>query len=161
MSAPARSSATSPHSRAARDVGLYFRIVRSHGHEYTDPPHSLRLLRAGRKRPRHRRTTEKRDELAPSHCIPRGSGQSILTAQTTTLIGAKTGIKTIAAVHSKCRSWVISDRAIQAPDDRLSAMPPIATAVAAMQRMTQSATSEQILGHNELTLSTRNSRSVR
>jgi hypothetical protein len=29
------------------------------------------------------------------------------------LIGVETGIKTIAAVHSQCRSWVIRDRAIQ------------------------------------------------
>jgi len=30
----------------------------------------------------------------------------ILTPQTSTLIGAETGIKTIAAVHSQCRRWV-------------------------------------------------------
>ena len=35
-----------------------------------------RLLRTRRKRPRGRRTAEKRDELAPSHCRPRGSRQA-------------------------------------------------------------------------------------
>jgi NitT/TauT family transport system permease protein len=32
-----------------------------------------------------------------------GSGASIVSAQTSTLIGAQTGIKTIAAVHIQCR----------------------------------------------------------
>ena len=36
------------------------------------------------------------------------SGDSIVSAQTSTLIGAETGIKTIAAVHSQCLLWVIS-----------------------------------------------------
>jgi hypothetical protein len=31
------------------------------------------------------------------------SGDRIVSAKTSTLIGAETGIKTIAAVHSKCR----------------------------------------------------------
>ena len=70
-------------------------------------------LRLCRKWPRRRRTTEKRDELAPLHARPLGSGRSILTPQTGILIGAETGIKTIAAVHSQCRLWVIRDRAIQ------------------------------------------------
>ena len=30
----------------------------------------------------------------------------IVSAQTSALIGAETGIKTIAAVHSQCRLWV-------------------------------------------------------
>jgi hypothetical protein len=53
-----------------RDAGLSFRIVRSHGHEYTDAPHSLRLLRARRKRPPDRRTAKKCDEVAPLHVPP-------------------------------------------------------------------------------------------
>ena len=40
-------------------------------HENADAPHSLRLLRACGKWPR-RRTAKKRDELAPSHCLPEG-----------------------------------------------------------------------------------------
>jgi hypothetical protein len=35
--------------------------------------------------------------------LPPSSGDSILSAQMTTLIGAETGIKTIAAMHSQCR----------------------------------------------------------
>ena len=61
-----------------------------------------RLLRTRRKRPR-RRTAYERDELAPLACPTPSSGDSILAAQTSTLIGAETGIKTIAAVHSQCR----------------------------------------------------------
>jgi hypothetical protein len=34
-----------------------------------DAPHSLALLRARRERPRNRRATEERDELAPLHSI--------------------------------------------------------------------------------------------
>ena len=43
-------------------------------------------------------------------CIssPKLKGDGILTPQTSALIGAETGIKTIAAVHSHCRRWVIS-----------------------------------------------------
>jgi hypothetical protein len=33
-------------------------------------------------------------------------GNSIVSAQTSTLIGAETGIKSIAAVHSQCLRWV-------------------------------------------------------
>jgi hypothetical protein len=48
--------------------------------------------------------------------------------------------------------WVISARAIQAPDGRLSAMPPIATDVAAMQRMTPCA----IRDHQPISLGAKN-----
>jgi hypothetical protein len=57
---------------------------------------------------------------------PEAPGQGIVSAQTNTLIGAETGIKTIAAVHSQCRSWVISDRSIQRQSRPMSAVPPIA-----------------------------------
>jgi hypothetical protein len=40
------------------------------------------------------------------------SGDGILAAQTSTLIEAETGIKTIAEVHSQCRSWVKSGQTI-------------------------------------------------
>ena len=52
------------------------------GHEHADAPHPLGLLRARRDRPRCRRTAEKRDELAPSHCCPRGLRTCIVAAQT-------------------------------------------------------------------------------
>jgi hypothetical protein len=50
----------------------------------------------------------------------------IVSPQTRTLIGAETGIKTIAAVHSQCRSWVISGQTIAGQKPRLSAVAPIA-----------------------------------
>ena len=71
-----------------------------------------RLLRPRRDGPR-RRTADKRDELAPLHVGSQLEGDGILAVQTSASIGAETGIKTTAAVHSQCRSWVISDRAIQ------------------------------------------------
>src|ERR1017187_261048 len=49
-------------------------------------------------------------------------GDSIVSAQTSTSIGAETGIKTIAAVHSQCRSWVISGQTIASQNPRLSAV---------------------------------------
>jgi hypothetical protein len=47
-----------------RDTQLPLPIAFSHLHQHADPPHSLRLLRPCRKRPR-RRAAEERDELAP------------------------------------------------------------------------------------------------
>jgi hypothetical protein len=44
---------------------LYFGIILGKGRQYADPPHSLRLLRPCRERPRGRRAAEQRDELAP------------------------------------------------------------------------------------------------
>src|SRR5262249_15454923 len=46
------------------------------GHEYADAPHFLALLRARRERPRHRRTAQKRDEVAPSHHSINSSARS-------------------------------------------------------------------------------------
>jgi hypothetical protein len=85
-----------------RFAGLSFRIVRGRVHEHADAPHALSLLRPRRERPGDRRATEKRNELTSPHILSH-SGDSIVWAQTGTLIGAQTGIKTIAAVHSQCR----------------------------------------------------------
>jgi hypothetical protein len=60
------------------DPGLKFRIIRGCGQEYADAPHAFGLLRPCRERPSRRRTTDKRDELAPPHCRPRSSGQVII-----------------------------------------------------------------------------------
>ena len=46
-----------------RNACLSVRIVRSQ-HQDGEAPHTLRLLRARRERPRHRRAAEQRDELA-------------------------------------------------------------------------------------------------
>ena len=45
-------------------------------------------------------------ELTSQHVRTQFRG-SIVSAQTSTLIGAETGIKTIAAVHIQCLSWVL------------------------------------------------------
>src|SRR5262249_60523682 len=46
------------------DPGLKFRIVRGCRQQHADPPHALALLRSRPDRPRRRRATEQRDELA-------------------------------------------------------------------------------------------------
>src|ERR1019366_4626539 len=58
--------------------------------------------------------------------LPPSSGDSIVSAQTITLIGAETGIKTIAAVHRQCRLWVKSRQTVPGQNPRLSAVTPIA-----------------------------------
>ena len=57
------------------------------------------------------------------------SGNTILAAQTSTLIEAETGIKTITAVHSQCR---LGQKRTNHPGQKrpMSAMPPIATEMA-------------------------------
>ena len=78
------------------------------GRSVEKPDHRhRRLLRPRRNRPCHR-TTEKSDEFASLHVRPPSAGACILSSQTSTLIGAETGIKTTAAVHGNCRCWVIS-----------------------------------------------------
>src|SRR5262249_31354276 len=53
--------------------GLSFPVTLGKPHQHTDPPHSVGLLRARRKRPRDSPTAENRDELAAPHCRPRRS----------------------------------------------------------------------------------------
>jgi hypothetical protein len=43
------------------------------------------------------------------------------------LVGAETGIKTVAAVHTQCRSWVKSGQTIAGQNPLLSVVTPIAT----------------------------------
>src|SRR5579859_7274356 len=57
---------------------------------------------------------------------PPSSGDIIVSAQTSTLIGAETGVKTIAAVHSQCPLWVISGQSCGGQNPHLSAVTPIA-----------------------------------
>jgi hypothetical protein len=66
------------------------------------------MLRPHRERPSRRRTAKKRDELTSPHICTQAQGNSIVSAQTSTLIGLKPGIKAIAAVHSQCHIWVKS-----------------------------------------------------
>src|SRR5262249_3648328 len=51
-------------------------------HQHADAPHPFALLSL--RRERTRRTADQREELATSHCLPRGSGQGIVAAQTRT-----------------------------------------------------------------------------
>jgi hypothetical protein len=99
-----------------------FREPRQNAHA----PYTFGLLRPRAHRPRHRRAAEKRDELASPHVRPPKSRDSILAAQTSVSIGAETGIKTIAAVHSQCRCWVIRCRPNQRQFRPLSVVSPIA-----------------------------------
>src|SRR5216683_4748348 len=78
------------------------RIALWDNHQKPDPTHPSGLLRTRRERPRCRRPAEYRNELAPSHCLPRGSGQGIVPAQTSTLEGV--GREVI-----RCLRWVIFD----------------------------------------------------
>ena len=50
-----------------RSAGVSFRVAFAISQQQTDVPHPLRLLRAHFERPRYRRGTNKRDELAPFH----------------------------------------------------------------------------------------------
>jgi len=52
-----------------RDIGLSFRVALGVSHEHADAPHPLVLLLPRRQRPCSGRTTEKPNELAPSHSI--------------------------------------------------------------------------------------------
>ena len=52
------------------DAGSLLRIVLSEGNEHADAPHALRLLRARRERPRHRRTADKTEKFPPPHVRP-------------------------------------------------------------------------------------------
>jgi len=59
---------------------LILSILRSCAREYADTPHAFGLLRT--RRERLRCAAEKRDELAPSHCVSQDLGQSIVLGQT-------------------------------------------------------------------------------
>src|SRR5262249_17778998 len=81
---------------------LIFRIARSCACEYADAPYAVALLRAHRERPRGCYATGKRnDELAPSHCLPRGSALGIVSAQPSVLEGPMSalGQKQTYAAH--------------------------------------------------------------
>src|SRR5262249_33479259 len=81
-----------------------------------DPDHGKRrLLRTRRERPRNGSTATKPNEIAPSHCLPRGSGHGIVPAQTYPGNGpahVRFGSKADIAAHSsdvrftpKSRHW--------------------------------------------------------
>jgi hypothetical protein len=53
---------------------------------------------------------------------PHSLQDDILSAQTSTSIGAETGIKTIVAVHNRCRLWVMSGQIVAGQNRPLSAV---------------------------------------
>src|SRR5262245_7264338 len=59
------------------DADLIFFIICRCREEYANAPHPVTLLRTCIERPRSRCATEKSDELAPSHCLTRGSGPGV------------------------------------------------------------------------------------
>jgi cytochrome c2 len=65
---------------------------------------------------------EEGDKITSLHVTPLSSARGSLTAETSTLIGAETGIKTIAAVHSPCRCWVKSGQTVPSQNLPLSAI---------------------------------------
>jgi hypothetical protein len=66
-----------------RNSSLTLQIRCSPVHQHADARHTL-CLRTRRNRPCYR-AAEQCDELAPLHCLSRGSGQGILPAQLTHL----------------------------------------------------------------------------
>src|SRR5712691_1577235 len=66
-----------------------------------------RPLRARHLWPSACRAAEKCDELAPPHARYQISRRRIVPAQASTLLGAETKIRSIAAVRRQCQSWVI------------------------------------------------------
>jgi hypothetical protein len=53
----------------SREAPLHLGIILGEANQHTDPPHPLWLLRVSHER-HCRRASEKRDEIAPSHCSP-------------------------------------------------------------------------------------------
>ena len=87
-----------------REAGLKFRIVRGSGQEHADAPHALGLLRARGKRPRRRRTTQNAEKFPSPHVRPQAQETSIVSAQTSTLIGAETRLR-----YCNIRCWPMSE----------------------------------------------------
>src|SRR5215510_15541631 len=58
--------------QARRNEGLKLWVIRACGQHYTNAPSAFALLRAHQRRFCYgcRRATEKRDEIAPPHCLP-------------------------------------------------------------------------------------------
>ena len=63
-------------------------------HQHADPPHPARAAARAPRAATRRRATEQRREIPAASCPPPGSGDGIVAAQTSTLIGAETGFAT-------------------------------------------------------------------
>src|SRR5215831_19413538 len=93
------------------DPGLELRIVRRCVQEYADAPRRLfTLLRISAERP-SRRTSDQRNELAPSHCLPPrlSDRQSIVAVQTRAVKGCPMSVlgqKRTCAVQTACPLYI-------------------------------------------------------
>jgi hypothetical protein len=87
-------------------IRLRRRFGRDAVHQHSHTAHRTGLLRARHER-QCRRAAEKPYELTSPHIRTQGPALYRLKS---TLIGLKPGVKTIAAVHSQCRWWVIERR---------------------------------------------------
>src|SRR5439155_27381531 len=86
---------------------------------------SRRLLRVRRKRPNRRSAADQRDELASPHISSQSSDDSIVSAETGTLIGTET----IGAAHSQRLGWVILVRTTWSRRSRHVRFAPIASVI--------------------------------
>src|SRR5262249_36180571 len=71
--------------------------------KHANSPHSFALLRERNERPASCRTNNQCDELAPPHCLLRGSGQGIVAVQMRVVKGCSMsalGQKQTYAVHN-------------------------------------------------------------
>src|SRR5262249_40591687 len=94
------------HAQPKRsDTRVRFGIIFGDPKQYANPPQSFGLLRSQCKRPCGRRTN-KRDEVAPPHCLPRGSDRASyrvtgrLEVVRLTLGNVRFGSKADMAAHS-------------------------------------------------------------
>ena len=88
-----------------RDAGLQFRIVRGCGQEHADAPHrarpAARAPRAATPPPRH----PEHREIPAASCPPPGSGDGIVSAQTSALIDAMGGAEDILSIVADVNRW--------------------------------------------------------
>jgi hypothetical protein len=96
----------------------------------SDPTQGFTLLCARCKRPRRCRAACHPDELAPSHCLPRGSGQGTVPAQTSTLEGAVLTLRT--ARYADRPKSALGHKRTFAVQNGISALHPIADICSAL-----------------------------
>src|SRR5262249_50233496 len=86
--------------RKRREAGLRLWIVGLHGHQHTDAPHALALLRVRPERPRGR-AAEQDDELSPPH-VSRATVWRSLSGWLAALSGYHGGVSQDLGADLKC-----------------------------------------------------------